>query len=641
MVNKTPSKPTSSRLAWSNKPAQGLIKKKLHEIKGSRILKKSKEFMKGVAIMSGRKITVCEPEGTAVPDNLHLPGEDTDNEPHQALSINISVNALSSYYFSDTIPEIIHADHLPRTWKESIEYNVDILERLSPKDIKCQEILYEIILTEQIYVDDLVLIYKVFIEDCLKWAGLCDLLKCFFTNLSEILHVHLDLLKEFKCYQADSYPMLYSITPIFDSFKEKLQLYTNYLTNYEKVTHIITTSIQDQDELGKFISRRSLWKEFKSLPLTSYLLKPMQRIMKYPLFFKSLSDCLPIFHYDKPGVEYTLNALDNMLKYFEEKQEEAETLAKMESLASRIEGLEEKRINLVEPGRRLIYEGYLKLIPTTKKSLSPIPSDSDISMATSSFNIPALRRKGSSFSIKKKKDFRAYVFLFNNLIICTKVCSKKKSRERGSLPKKKSCYGISPNTRFKLLHTPGRLTIINRAVSKEIIPPLEKKKLKEWLKLVKDSTRNTCKIIDSPKAYKDQPLQFTCSIATTNLTNFHFEADNSYDKMAWCDYLESVLDEHLCRPQILDPGAASPAYSFSSFSTVSSDSNSYCSSLRNTLDYQSMELDQPSFCTTVPWQEEEMSIGELCKSFSGDMWHLEHSAIPITDIQLSFSDIDA
>jgi hypothetical protein len=58
-------------------------------------------------------------------------------------------------------PQFPPVESLPRTWKESLKPSHQQEFCLSPKQAKYQELVYEIILTEQSYVDDLILIYKV------------------------------------------------------------------------------------------------------------------------------------------------------------------------------------------------------------------------------------------------------------------------------------------------------------------------------------------------------------------------------------------------------------------------------------------------------------------------------------------------
>lgn len=185
---------------------------------------------------------------------------------------------------------------------------------------------------------------------------------------------------------------------------------------------MIMESIRTKDELGSFLSRRSSWTECRNLPFSAYLLTPIQRVMKYPLFFKSLSDCLLPTDGEYNQIQIFLKELDVILRYFEKQKKESEDFLKLEDLACRIKGLEGSTIRLAAHGRKLIYEGYLSLVPASDASTyqSVRLEDSSGSFASSLYK-PTLNRKNSSFSLSAKKMKRAYVFLFNDMIVCTSV----------------------------------------------------------------------------------------------------------------------------------------------------------------------------------------------------------------------------
>lgn len=147
--------------------------------------------------------------------------------------------------------------------------------------------------------------------------------------------------------------------------------------------------------------------------------------MKYPLFFKSLAECLNDTDSDLNEINLFLEEMDVTLRYFEKQKKESEDFLKLEDLASRIKGLEGSTIHLAEQGRKLIYEGYLNIIPASDFSSSSSRLDeSALSFSNSSSSVyhpPALSRKNSTFSLSAKKSQKTYVFLFNDMIVCTRV----------------------------------------------------------------------------------------------------------------------------------------------------------------------------------------------------------------------------
>lgn len=91
-----------------------------------------------------------------------------DEQCHQAVSSSVNqefaLHASPSWqYVASTVgePRFPHVDALPRTWKESLTADQKNSYCFTAKQMKYQELVYEIILTEQSYVDDLILVYKV------------------------------------------------------------------------------------------------------------------------------------------------------------------------------------------------------------------------------------------------------------------------------------------------------------------------------------------------------------------------------------------------------------------------------------------------------------------------------------------------
>jgi hypothetical protein len=106
--------------------------------------------------------------------------------------------------------------------------------------------------------------------------------------------------------------------------------------------------------------------------------------MKYPLFFKSLAECLSPMDGDFENINTFLQEMDVVLRYFERQKKESEDFLKLEDLAGRIKGLEGSTIHIAEHGRRLIYEGYLTIVPESEQKFSSARLDeSNVSFSSS------------------------------------------------------------------------------------------------------------------------------------------------------------------------------------------------------------------------------------------------------------------
>lgn len=202
--------------------------------------------------------------------------------------------------------------------------------------------------------------------------------------------------------------------------------------------------------------------------------------------------------------------------------------------------------------------------------------------------------------------------------------------------RKGSYYGPTPDTLFKITHTPGKITLVDRAVTREVIVNNNDKQrrgsalfqsLRRYGSRLNNGESNDTNIPPSPSgefsqvsyfnsqscnemygnnqsnvAIERHPLQFICSIATRNLINIRFETETPEEKDTWCYHLESVLEEHVQRNRANHKRASlSPTQSTFSIDSVSSaDSIPFVAAWTGYCDVETMDVDD---------LDQEFSIG--------------------------------
>ncbi|XP_014467691.1 PREDICTED: uncharacterized protein LOC106740808 isoform X2 [Dinoponera quadriceps] len=146
-------------------------------------------------------------------------------------------------------------------------------------------VLLEIVDTEAIYVEHLRQViqgYLIFWRDDPLFARqlhLGDL----FSNIEDIFKFNREFLRELeKC----------GLDPVYvaDTFIQHIsgfKVYTDYCTNYPKAVSVLTDLMSREEIASAFCERQAALGH--ALPLGSFLLKPVQRILKYHLLLKNLS----------------------------------------------------------------------------------------------------------------------------------------------------------------------------------------------------------------------------------------------------------------------------------------------------------------------------------------------------------------
>lgn len=148
-------------------------------------------------------------------------------------------------------------------------------------------VVYELIDTESDFVRDLSLMvtyHKPEIEN----TGLCSTeeIDTLFSNADQLIKVNqqlLDKLVEKKAADAFMPEVCDALVDVADSFK----IYTSYCGNYPEAMKLVH-KLQGQPEFKTHLDRLMNSTEGRGLSVESFLIKPVQRICKYPLLLREL-----------------------------------------------------------------------------------------------------------------------------------------------------------------------------------------------------------------------------------------------------------------------------------------------------------------------------------------------------------------
>ncbi|KAK5916599.1 hypothetical protein CgunFtcFv8_011566 [Champsocephalus gunnari] len=203
-------------------------------------------------------------------------------------------NATSNRKASDKVPHIHHSPVVTHAMAPN------------PKLTYVDRVVMEIIETERMYVQDLRSIvedYLAYIIDMnnlpIRPEQVCGL----FGNIEDIYEFNSELLQSLDMCEND--PV--AIARCFVDKSEHFEIYTQYCTNYPNSVAALTDCMGSKT-LAKFFRERQADLR-RSLPLGSYLLKPVQRILKYHLLLQEIARH---FDPDEEGHEVIQEAIDTM-----------------------------------------------------------------------------------------------------------------------------------------------------------------------------------------------------------------------------------------------------------------------------------------------------------------------------------------
>ncbi|NXT85646.1 PKHG1 protein, partial [Zapornia atra] len=213
-----------------------------------------------------------------------------------------------------------------------------VTEPTSPKLLYVDRVVQEILETERMYVQDLKSIVKDYLDcitDQTKLSLGTEERSALFGNIRDIYRFNSELLQDLENCEND--PV--AIADCFVSKSEDFHIYTQYCTNYPRSVAVLTECMRNK-MLAKFFRERQEALQH-SLPLGSYLLKPVQRILKYHLLLHEIEN-----HLDKDteGYDVVLDAIDTMQRVawhindMKRKHEHAIRLQEIQSLLTNWKG---------------------------------------------------------------------------------------------------------------------------------------------------------------------------------------------------------------------------------------------------------------------------------------------------------------
>ncbi|XP_073673059.1 pleckstrin homology domain-containing family G member 3 [Garra rufa] len=202
----------------------------------------------------------------------------------------------------------------------------------NPELTYLDRVVMEIIETERMYVRDLRSIVEDYLAHIIDTGDLPikpEQVCALFGNIEDIYEFNSELLQSLDL--CDNDPV--AIARCFVIKQEYFDIYTQYCTNYPNSVAALTDCMRNKT-LAKFFRERQAALK-RSLPLGSYLLKPVQRILKYHLLLQEIAK-----HFDpeEEGYEvveeaiYTMTGVAWYINDMKRKHEHAVRLQEVQSL---------------------------------------------------------------------------------------------------------------------------------------------------------------------------------------------------------------------------------------------------------------------------------------------------------------------
>jgi len=223
-----------------------------------------------------------------------------------------------------------------------------------------KRVLLEIVETEEDYIEDLSVIINSYMNPLESELIITkDESNNIFSNITYILSANKELLELLR----------QNLTPegVADAFIQKCSLfriYSTYCSNQQQGGQMVGKLKEQYAKFDTFLQVAQARPESQSLDLNSYLIKPVQRICKYPLLLRELIK-VTTDPGDTQKLQEAFKKVDELLIYINDKKRDAEAKDKVKDIANKLLGAE--NIKLVSPQRRYLSEGEMFVYSSTNK----------------------------------------------------------------------------------------------------------------------------------------------------------------------------------------------------------------------------------------------------------------------------------
>ncbi|KAI9547962.1 T-lymphoma invasion and metastasis-inducing protein 1 [Dissostichus eleginoides] len=245
--------------------------------------------------------------------------------------------------------------------------------QLSDAD-KLRKVICELVETERTYVKDLNCLIGRYLTPLQKETFLTqDELDVLFGNLAEMVEFQVEFLKTLedgtrlvpdleKLETVDQFKkILFSLGGSFLYYADRFKIYSAFCASHTKVPKVLVKAKTDTD-FKAFLEERNP-KQQHSSTLESYLIKPIQRVLKYPLLLKelySLTDPDSEEHYH---LDVAMKAMNKVASHINEMQKIHEEFGAVFDLLITEQSGEKKEVADLSMGDLLLHTSVTWINP--------------------------------------------------------------------------------------------------------------------------------------------------------------------------------------------------------------------------------------------------------------------------------------
>uniref|UniRef100_A0A3P8ZP88 Intersectin 2a n=1 Tax=Esox lucius TaxID=8010 RepID=A0A3P8ZP88_ESOLU len=250
------------------------------------------------------------------------------------------------------------------------------LDSMTPSERKRQGYIHELIHTEQTYLDDLELVMEVFYKPMSVSGHLTeDDMAVIFVNWSELITCNSRLLRSLHALKAEggaNMPVQLIGERLWSELSD-MQVYVTFCSCQLNAAALLQHKTNAHPHFRQYLRTLATNYRCKGMPLSSFFLKPMQRITRYPLLIKNILEHTLACHPDVEPLRAALERAEEVCCQVNEGVREKENSEQLDWIQTHVqcEGAIEHLVfnsqtNCLGP-RKLLHSGRLHKTKSTRE----------------------------------------------------------------------------------------------------------------------------------------------------------------------------------------------------------------------------------------------------------------------------------
>lgn len=246
------------------------------------------------------------------------------------------------------------------------------IEAVDKKEVKRQNILHEIVTTEDSFIDQLNVLRLLYRDGLTKSSHhivppnqVHNFLRDVFGKVEAVKQVNEDyLLAQLKYRQEEQGPWIIGFSDIFREWIRKArQPYSEYAANFPNASRLVRREIERNILFRTFINQVREDKRSERLGWDTFLKAPITRLQRYSLLLSTVLKEMSTDSEERRNLVMAIDEVKEVTSECDARVDEMTKTAHLSELAQRLvlrEYMKDVHLNLTHLGRQVIYQGDLQ-----------------------------------------------------------------------------------------------------------------------------------------------------------------------------------------------------------------------------------------------------------------------------------------